>query len=1012
MKKFRLNFLVLLLAAISLLPVIWFWGKGDVLINGVDTNFPLNPAIWFQRRFYVWNNISNAGVDFSSSTAGIFFHLIQFVPYLLGFKLQLVQIISFVFWLGTISCSSFVLAKSLFPKIKPAQILFVILYLFNIYTFNSWENVKVANLALIAGIPLVVSVLIKLRRGEITRIKSVFYSSLIGIIVSGSGINPAYFLCFFLVIAIVFLSEIIVDFKRGSMVNLAKDYATAGLTIIFVNLFWILPTANFIFQNISPAESINTIGFTNWLDSLSENTSLFNVMRLQGAWDWYAFDDVSGLPLYIPYALNFFYNFWFIGYSVFLTSMVFASLVLGRYIKSRSKSIFLSFILMMIVGLFLGAGTHPPTGDLFRLLLNKLPFFSLFRSPWYIFTPLVVLSYAGLISFLFYTIFQKANKSGSGLFRAGVVGLFSVLLVGNLLYSYPIITGKIFRPRRHDGFFVTFPEYVFEAGEWLSTREGDRVIGYPDDEIEQFDWRYRGIESVLTLVADREVLFAPLNDPNSGIADLVRQFYLHLKKNQLHSAYLLAGKLNTGIIFEKADQQSLSKELPNEVKSLPVTSFGKWNFYDLPEDKLVPKIHSPADVYRTFPNEVTGSHIVSVPKNSILINSDDSVGNSIKYLENMTGDVVLASNLQSKDFENFRDTKSNLSNRLMRRDLSQAKFNFYIPQDGEYAVLLEDYQLDDFGLSLDQEIGLVVDDVYQTLKVLSTSDYIKLEDLYLTQGDHVIYISLENNNLVESLSFDEDEGFETEGEGKFEITEEDGKYYLSVLNKSQRDVAANIQLEEFDPLSIYLVEFRYKQVYGNKATVLGTQSTDKTLVKTQVERLPNHPEWNSFSFYYEPVKTNSRFTISLVAPQTNDPLGTKVLYDDVVIRKVFTNNLVLVNDPADSLATPSIEYEQKSPVEYEVSVGDVHGDHMIVFSENYSSQWIFETFDSDGNKLDIEISHLSANGYANAWFIEDASENYKVRIYYRPQRLFILGSAFSAMTLLAAGIALIKSRHE
>ena len=69
--------LVLLIGLLGLTPLIWFYGKGSVFINGIDTNFPLDPWIWFQRRLYVWNSITNGGADFSSSTAGLFFHLIQ-----------------------------------------------------------------------------------------------------------------------------------------------------------------------------------------------------------------------------------------------------------------------------------------------------------------------------------------------------------------------------------------------------------------------------------------------------------------------------------------------------------------------------------------------------------------------------------------------------------------------------------------------------------------------------------------------------------------------------------------------------------------------------------------------------------------------------------------------------------------------------------------------------------------------------------------------------------------------
>ena len=153
MKILTKNWILIVLAVFSLTPLIWFFGKEGYLINGVDTNFPLDPVVWFQRRFFVWNSVANAGGDFSSSVAGAFFHLIQVIPTVLGFNLQATQIISLVFWFSLIIFSSYTLAKAIFSKNVLIQILFVVLYSLNIYLFNTWENVKVANLALVSGIP-------------------------------------------------------------------------------------------------------------------------------------------------------------------------------------------------------------------------------------------------------------------------------------------------------------------------------------------------------------------------------------------------------------------------------------------------------------------------------------------------------------------------------------------------------------------------------------------------------------------------------------------------------------------------------------------------------------------------------------------------------------------------------------------------------------------------------------------------------------------------------------------
>src|SRR6185369_13085197 len=135
--KRKLVLLIILL--LGLTPLVWFFRRPGVLITGSDTNFPLNPAVWFMRRFFVWNSVGNAGSDFSSSTAGTFFHFIQYMPYKLGLPLQSVEIFSLLFWSMLIIFSTFFLATLLFPKNKVPQILFTVFYSFNIYLFNTWE---------------------------------------------------------------------------------------------------------------------------------------------------------------------------------------------------------------------------------------------------------------------------------------------------------------------------------------------------------------------------------------------------------------------------------------------------------------------------------------------------------------------------------------------------------------------------------------------------------------------------------------------------------------------------------------------------------------------------------------------------------------------------------------------------------------------------------------------------------------------------------------------------------
>lgn len=990
------KFLPLIL--LSLTPIIWFWGKSrSTLINGIDTNFPLDPLNWFFRRFYVWDGVSNAGRDFSSSTAGLFFHLIQVVPYFLGASLQQTQIVSLIFWFSLIIFGSFVFARIILPGRFLIQLLFVSLYTFNIYLFNTWENVKVSNLALVAALPLGMSIAVALKMKKISISKAAFFASLVGIILSGSGINPSYFFAFFLNLMVLFIAIIITNFNRQSIFANLKSFLVVGFIILLVNSFWILPTADFIFENISPAGSIDKLGFTNWIDSLSENTSLVNVMRLQGAWDWYTIDSLTGLPAYIPYALNYFKNLPFIAFSFLIPLLVLLSFLSIDYSK---KYLYVASGLLSLIGVFLGAGTHLPSGIFYRFLIDHLPFFTIFRSPWYIFTPLVVIAFAILVSLLMFNLSKLKNlKLAISLFSA-------VLIIGNLIYSYPLVSGKIFRPNRKDSFYINFPSYVFESKQWLDNQGSGRIISYPDDEIEQFEWGYRGIESSLSLLTNREFLYSSLNLPDSPVSRLIKELYQSLKKGQIDKTGKIAAKLNASLIFEKKDQISLSPKLNNQLISKPMANFGPWYFYKFPQNFDHLKIYSVPALYFGYPYFLGSKLIGNLEPSQLLVDPDDSQVKSVPGAFDSIGYMILAENSQAKEMLGFTKEPSKLNNRLTSRDLSKVKFSFEVVKESFYKPFLERYSLESFGINIGNTkmVEILLDGEKKVWEIDGINDsYVFFKPLKLSKGNHEVVLNLDNKNLIMGGDFEGQGGYVKKGDGIFSIEKNESGHILSILNKGAGapEPSVDFKIPSFDPQADYLIELKYQQIYGNNANVVIFQATHDALVKAQTERLPNYPQMNNFSFFYEPVKTDSELNVSLIAPYLKDPLGTKVFYDDVTVRKVFTNQLMFIEDSRQQ-AFPSVKttYKYKSPIAYDVEVEGVTGAHILVFAENYSPKWDISFYSDSGRNLNIKPIHFSANLYANAWYIEGAPDKYTAKISNNNQNLLIVGFLISGLTII------------
>lgn len=960
---------ILALVLFSLTPVLWFLGRPGVLIDGSDTNFPLDPLIWFQRRFFIWNAVSNAGTNFSSSVAGIFFHFIQLVPHLLRLNLQGVEIVSLVFWFSIIVFGSYIFAKYIFPDKWIPRVIFVCLYAFNIYLFNSWENVKVANLALIAFLPVFITILFSYTDRKISAAKTIFYSVICGVVVSGSGINPAYFITLLLGVILAALAKTIVSKSKNDLESIWLGFTLIVISLLLSNSFWIFPTVNYLFLSAKKISNIKDIGFTNWLDSLSQNTSLANVLRLQGAWDWYAMDD-SGSPLYIPYAVKFFRSIPFVLFSFMLTGAAVVSLILRR---KNSLNLYAMFAVMLVLGVFLGAGGHNPTGAFYRFLALHLPFFSFFRSPWYIFTPLVTLSVAGLVALLFDYLSGKLTSKI-------ILSLAIITVVANLLYNYPLITGKIFRPASKDNFYITFPGYIFDAGKWLTANNEGRIIGYPDDEIERFSWGYNAVETVLNLVVPNETLFSPLSDIDSSLALTIKEFYTSLKKGEVDVAYSLASKLNVKLVLEKNDQVSLAPHLPSRVKNLSLTQFGKWKFYQLPEGIYVPKIYSIQNVFFGYPFAGSEKELGVLLGNYVLLNPNDSVVNTVQALKDSAGTIVASVNSQDKNDRGFLLSPNTLSSRAIDRDLTSVSFEFDIPHDGMYRPALEKYKLADYGLSEDKLTASLDGSAVVWQKESASDSYVYFPKIKLLTGHHRIDIALTQANLASQVP-------------------------ASTLADQYKDAAAIYSIKNFDPLVDYLVRFKYKHIHGDFPSVTVEQRTSTDPVKRSTENLPIFPQTIPFSFYFDPVRTNSNAWVVINAPYIADPLGTRIEYSDVVINKVFSNRMVFVeaNNPA-VLGQSNVTFTKKSPVEYQGSVTGGDKDHILIFSENYSPDWEINVQRTDGSGIFVKPLHFSANLFANGWYVSGAPEKYNFTIYYKPQNIFYTGAAVSLLSfVLAAG---------
>ena len=124
---------------------------------------------------------------------------------------------------------------------------------------------------------------------------------------------------------------------------------------------------------------------------------------------------------------------------------------------------------------------------------------------------------------------------------------------------------------------------------------------------------------------------------------------------------------------------------------------------------------------------------------------------------------------------------------------------------------------------------------------------------------------------------------------------------------------------------------------------------------------------------------------------------SKVLTGDLVNRKLkFKVNEILY--PTFALNTKNkkqeivkeIHAEKINPTKYRVSFATYSDAAVVIFSERFDKGWKLSGFDN---------THLRINGYANGWLINKKG-SYSVSLEYKPQKVFMLGTLFSAITII------------
>ncbi|MBI5449430.1 DMT family transporter [Candidatus Gottesmanbacteria bacterium] len=604
-------FLAVALFAVAFLPLTWIRG-GEILL-GYDNVFPVQAKAFLFDRLFSWSEIQNFGMDQSGIQGSLIIHAIDALPQLLGVPVVLGQRFVLIFWFISIIGAAYVFAIKLeaskLIRVPYFRYFFPLLYTVNFYTLQAWWIAERTKFSLLVATPLILSILLpwlnesfSLRRVILTALAA---SGILTFFNGGGWMGLSLYGGLLVALGIFYVLNVYIllaQRKYRDISLLHVWFLLFGLFFITFNAYTFLP---FLARTVKGYQTFlasagGVSGVLGWTLYLSENTSFMHLLRLQGIPDWY------NNGSYHPYA-NIYLDrpIFVIGSFLF---PLFALIGLKRYGK-EFVSLTVYFLFLVVLGLFFTAGSHPPLGFIFEILMQRIPGFVLFRSPiykfgyvyWFAMSYFIALGLSAIVALLVQNIKKRFNNFASDWFAAGL----TVLVMGSILgYHFPFITGDFFRMSAASfSSRVIMPSHVSDFSEWWAHEgAGKRVLLLPklNDNwlFEQYRWKYLSLYPVLGNFGNTGIV-ENLDNLSPQENHLIGLLYRSIEKRQydvmnmvshlLGIQYML---LRRDFYYDFPDQEAIRPESINEILkenghvSL-IRSFGPWDLWGYSDARSV-----------------------------------------------------------------------------------------------------------------------------------------------------------------------------------------------------------------------------------------------------------------------------------------------------------------------------------------------------------------------------------------------------------------------------------------
>lgn len=931
------NFLFLLPILVVIIYLISIWNNNSDTFG--DTTVPLNPLNNIEKSLYMWE-LDNHGIS-----QWRYMMLLWQLPFYFFSRLGIPPYAGIKIYMAGIMAIGFIFAYlffiTFFKNTKYENKKLGILFSF-IFVLSAASVDILPTTIFLSALPLCAYLLIKYL--DTAKIRYIIFFSL-AINYSYLAHLPQAKYLFVLLGELFFVLLLYNQVRSVSLKNLIIKLINFSIFTLLLNGFILTPFLYEVFK------SGGTYGFyTQNVDVYNGNAEL-NTATLPYVTRLFTSSLVNNVSVLGRFLSSQLFSIW----TFLLLIIAFLSIYLVK--SRREKNIVYLCILGFVSFMFLAKGPNPPFGEIYKFLLFNVPIFKVFRT-----TSMSVIGATVFFSIMLiisvYYIEKKIKK------------ILLFILVTHLIVFAPIYFGVrlvVFEGKGKIQKGYSIPDEYYQMGNKLDNiKEDIKILSLPlDDSYTYKDWPYMG-QSIMGWITKKSYI----HDHIAGYPGFTDN--LVLQKMNTKEACFFTAINNIGYILGEKDSRiadySLSKFNFSATKVLENTYF---KLEKVNSGCFLPHIYAATD---TFLFEGENNSIPDVVrfinnKQDIVIGLNTPI-NKKKNIQTAEQIVIEAYPKETSDFSDNVITKKVFSDISSLPPLNFWTYSFNTPLGGNYEM------------------------------VIDTNGDISKEQKVFKKGTNTVKIPVvKYKNLID----------------------------LDLLNafKNDKKVINFLQeIKDWQGENIYLLSLKYNaHTPGNILFTPGSiLFTIEEMERHFNGRLPdNFLNATLFSqelssqkpgdyTYQAIIKTDINAQSATVKLQR---LAGDIIIESFDVEKVSRPKVFFTLLKDEKKAPPKVDFVKINPTKYNVDVKNAKGSYNLVFSESFSPDWkvYIKTCSISCDKLQDwslepipEERHYMVNGFANGWYISPSDSknkaNYQLTVEYYPQRVFLIGTIISFLTLI------------